>query len=214
MELLVFVQDKIHPDFYLNTKFPKRGDVLVAKPDGWKWGTEELADGRFRIIHALGLAEEDAEILLAPEIDIDPKNPSRVLQFRAFKLDLDNVILGKNLVFFSDHSVVDVVAKGGDLKAIEQKDTVYFKTEEVTILKDAQNNPIGFETLEKVEIADIIKFPVAEITADLPGIDIVGAKIRLNAIIQLDADVIKTIKTLKPRIIDPAVIGDPINIFG
>lgn len=214
MELLVFVQDKIHKDFYLNTKFPKRGDVITAQMDGWKWGTEELADGRFRIIHVLGLSIEDAQILMSPEINTDSKNPSKTLQFRAFKLDLDNSILGDKLDFFSDHTIIDVIAKNGNLKSVEIKETVRFKREKVTILKDKDGNPTGFKTDNEEDIANIITYATADITANLPGIDIVGPKIRKNAIIELDLLTLNKIKTQKKSITDPAVIGDSPSIFG
>lgn len=214
MELLVFVQDKIHDDFYLNTKFPKRGDVIAAQMDGWKWGTEELADGRFRIIRVLGLSIDDAQMLLSSEIDIDPKNPSRTLQFRAFKLDVDNSILKDKLDFFSDHTVVDVVAKNGNLKSVEKKETVHFKRERVIILKDKNGNVTGFKTENEEDIADIITYSTSDLAINLSGIDIVGPKIRKNAIIDLDLLTFDKIRMQKPRIQDPAVIGASPAIFG
>ena len=47
-ELLVRVHDKINEDFYLNCQCTKRGDVIVARPDGWPWGKEELANPDWR----------------------------------------------------------------------------------------------------------------------------------------------------------------------
>lgn len=98
-EILLRVVDKINDsDFYLNCQCTKRGDVIVAKPDGWAWGVEELSNPDWRIVkfpiankvnHDLMLAELGA--MLTPERDIDPTRPSRTLQRRAFHLDLAHV---------------------------------------------------------------------------------------------------------------------------
>lgn len=89
-ELLVRVVDKVNvDDFYLNTKCTKRGDVIVVCPDGWLWGSQELANPEWRIVQVPDLMLEEAEALLAPERDVDPRHPSRTLQRRAFALNLD-----------------------------------------------------------------------------------------------------------------------------
>lgn len=88
-ELLIRVVDKIHDDFYRNTKMTKRGDVIAAKPDGWPWGKDELNDPRWRIVCLPGISLAQAESFLAEEPEKDPANPSRTLQRRAFKFNLD-----------------------------------------------------------------------------------------------------------------------------
>lgn len=92
-ELLIRVTDKINSDFYLNTKCTKRGDVIVARPDGWNWGKDELSLPFWRIVKIPAMDLATAESFLAPEVDADPKQPSKTLQRRVVKFDLDNVNL-------------------------------------------------------------------------------------------------------------------------
>ena len=92
-ELLVRVIDKVNEDFYLNLKCTKRGDVIVACPDGWAWGKEEVRDPNYRIFQIPDMTLSEALALCSPEIDINPETPSRTLQRRMAKLDLDNASL-------------------------------------------------------------------------------------------------------------------------
>lgn len=93
-ELLVRVVDKTNPDDpYLDAQLTKRGDVICVQPDGWPWGIEELKNPDWRIIKLPGIDPDKLASLLAPEIDADPLKPSRVLQRRAFRLDLDHAAL-------------------------------------------------------------------------------------------------------------------------
>lgn len=90
-ELLVRVVDKVNPnDPYLDAKCTKRGDVICVQPDGWVWGREEQTNPEWRIVRVPGLSVTQCLGFLAPEIDIDPQHPSKVLQRRAFKLDVDH----------------------------------------------------------------------------------------------------------------------------
>lgn len=93
-EMLVRVVDKISADPYLNAKLTKRGDVISVQPDGWVWGKEEQKNPDWRIVKLPGVSVTNASQFVAPEKDADPKNPSRVLQSRAARLDLDNLPLG------------------------------------------------------------------------------------------------------------------------
>lgn len=88
-EMLVMAVDKFNPDPYLDAKQYKRGDVVCVQPDGWGWGKEELANPLFRIIKVPGVSVADALVFAESEVDIDPLNPSRMLQARVHKLDLD-----------------------------------------------------------------------------------------------------------------------------
>lgn len=87
-ELLVRVVDKVNDDPYLDVQCTKRGDVIVVQPDGWVWGAEELKNPDWRIVQAPNISVSAATAFLGPELDTDPQRPSRVLQRRAFKLDL------------------------------------------------------------------------------------------------------------------------------
>lgn len=86
-ELLVRVVDKINEDPLLNSKCTKRGDVIVVCPDGWEWSVEERSNPNWRIIKMPDMNMDEASRLLAPELDTDPNQPSRVLQRRAFKIN-------------------------------------------------------------------------------------------------------------------------------
>lgn len=88
-EMLVRVVDKVNTDPYLNAQCTKRGDVIAIQPDGWAWSHLELSSSQWRIIKVPGITVLEASAFLAPEVNIDPQNPSRVLQRRAFKLDVD-----------------------------------------------------------------------------------------------------------------------------
>ena len=96
-ELLVRVVDKINSNPYLNVQLTKRGDVIAICPDGWNWGTEELAHEDWRIICLPNVPESEMASFLQPEINTDPLNPSRMLQSRAFKLDLDHPTLSPHI---------------------------------------------------------------------------------------------------------------------
>lgn len=90
-ELLVRKVDKINSnDFYLNTKCFKAGDVIAVQPDGWLWGKDELNSPNHVIVKLPKVSVSEASFLLTPEIDVDPKNPSKTLQRRAFKFDLNS----------------------------------------------------------------------------------------------------------------------------
>jgi hypothetical protein len=90
-EILVRVRSKSSDDPVLDCKLTKRGDVIVARPDGWAWGAQELANPDWRIIRLPAVPLDEAEAMLAPEPETDPQNPSRMLQRRAFRLDLDSL---------------------------------------------------------------------------------------------------------------------------
>lgn len=92
-ELLLRVTDKINPDFYLNTHCTKRGDVIVVAPDGWSWSALELTLPFWRILKVPALNVSEASAYLAPELDTDPNHPSRTLQRRAFKFDIDSTLV-------------------------------------------------------------------------------------------------------------------------
>lgn len=89
-ELLIRVADKMNDDPFKDAKCTKRGDVIHVAPDGWPWGNEEKTLPFYRIVRLPGVPLEEAQALLGPELDDDPRNPSRVLQRRAFRLDLDH----------------------------------------------------------------------------------------------------------------------------
>ena len=89
-EMLIRVIDKIGDDIYHSARLTKRGDVITAAPDGWPWSKEELSAPFWRVVKLPHVSLEQAQTFLAPELDIDPRNPSKVLQRRAFRFDLES----------------------------------------------------------------------------------------------------------------------------
>lgn len=89
-ELLVRIVDKVHPDPYIDANHStKRGDVIVVRDDGHVWGQAEISNPDWIIIKVLGVSANDASVFVARELDDDAKHPSRVLQARMFRFDLD-----------------------------------------------------------------------------------------------------------------------------
>lgn len=101
-ELLIRVIDKVNPDFYKNCQCTKRGDVIAVCPDGNRWGDRELNAPHYRIIKMPKMTVEEGSILLAPEPEKDPSNPSRTLQRRAFKIDLDSKDIPADITAYID----------------------------------------------------------------------------------------------------------------
>ena len=90
-EFLIRVIDKINTDPYLDCKCLKAGDVIAVQPGGWAWGSSELSTPAWRIILAPGITVSQATAFLGPELPVDPLHPSRMLQRRAFVLDLSKL---------------------------------------------------------------------------------------------------------------------------
>ena len=88
-EFLIRVADKVNPDFYADCQCTKRGDVIVVQADGWGWGKEEKSLPFYRIIRHSNVTVAEASQFLAPELPVDPLNPSKTLKRRQFKLDID-----------------------------------------------------------------------------------------------------------------------------
>lgn len=146
--MLVRVVDKVNRnDPYLDVKLLKRGDVVVVCPDGWQWSALELKSADWRVMHFPDLSVEKAEAFLGPEFDTDPKNPSKMLRRRAFKVDLDSAILP-----------ADVKAAVAEGAKIETKVAVRLTESAALSLK-----------VEKVRLEDPNKF-------DSPGEPIDGVK--------------------------------------
>lgn len=92
-EILLRVHDKVNDDLYLDCKCTKRGDVIVVSPDGWNWGTEERSLPFYRIVKMPGVSVAAAQAFLGRELDTDPTNPSRTLQRRAFRFNIEHASL-------------------------------------------------------------------------------------------------------------------------
>jgi hypothetical protein len=94
-ELLLFAWDHSTqsvptPNQAALAALPKRYDLIDARPDGWRWGIEELGNPWFRVLAWPGVALGDVRAFLSPllpSIDID-MNPTTYWQYRGFYLDL------------------------------------------------------------------------------------------------------------------------------
>ena len=68
----------------------RKGDIIVVKPDGWKWGKEECPP-RFVVVKLPGMAEKDAKYYEQPLMDLtDPENPV-MLKVRKYATDVATV---------------------------------------------------------------------------------------------------------------------------
>ena len=93
-ELLLRVVSKTAPeDLRRDTKLTKRGDVIVVKPDGWRWVGRELTSPQWRILKVPALSVSEASMLLAGEPPDDLVRPSLTRQRRMYRLDIDNAAL-------------------------------------------------------------------------------------------------------------------------
>ena len=95
-EFLIRVHDKVNPDsIYRDVRCLKRGDVVSVCPDGWVWSTRELTFPFWRIVKVVGMALDEAEAFLAPELGDLRLN--KMLRRRAFKVDVDRTTLPKRI---------------------------------------------------------------------------------------------------------------------
>ena len=101
-EILLCVHDRrTTGNVAIDSHAPKQGDVVCVQPDGWTWGVCELGQvvpgnpngnhNFFRIIKLPNVTVNQASNMLAPEVDVDPQNPSPYLQYRARYLDKSKI---------------------------------------------------------------------------------------------------------------------------
>lgn len=107
-ELLICADSKINEDsIYLDTKLPKRGDVISVREDNCLWGDMELHDSQWRIVKAPNLSVEEGSILLSPE---PPSYPDQVygpntLQYRGYYVSEERVVVDPEFAaYLSDSS--------------------------------------------------------------------------------------------------------------
>ncbi len=90
-ELRIRVLDKgLSGDPYVDAAITKPGDVISVVPSGWAWGRQEQLDPSYRIIR-VPASVDDLASLVVPEPELDPVNPSRMLQARLFGLNLSGI---------------------------------------------------------------------------------------------------------------------------
>ncbi len=98
-ELIVSKIDYIHSDFYLNTKTFKRGMVIIARDDNHPWTDTERNNPDWIILKFPGEPKEKFKSYEVQELPKDPINPSKTLQIRAFKIDLDSLVVDDKLSY-------------------------------------------------------------------------------------------------------------------
>ena len=102
MELLIRVVDKVGTDIYKDVGCTKRGHVIVAMPDGHDWTPNELSYPGWRIVRVTGISDAESGALLVTEPGLVT---NRMLQRRAFKVNLDDTTLPAAVIsFIADNS--------------------------------------------------------------------------------------------------------------
>lgn len=222
-ELLVRVMDKTSANPLLDCKLTKRGHVICVQPDGWTWGLEEVANPAWRIVRVPGVDPSDLTGLLAPEPEVDPKNPSLYLQRRAFKLDLDHPEISKAALrtFFDDGQVAPITAKDGEtLEQVKQAEIVPSTSETLTPVKDANGDVIDVRVEKTTTQRTVEKYAVADLSpavaAKLAGLAVekVAATLRANVVADVDPSVIVAVTVAVARIADPKDMGESGTVIG
>lgn len=93
-EFLVFLRTNTHPDPVKNQRgCYKRGDIVVVKPDGWPWGSQETLPDFIRV-KIPGLEVDTAEKYIRHEDDLLSLdalgNPKRLTR-RRYRVRIDDV---------------------------------------------------------------------------------------------------------------------------
>lgn len=91
MELLIRIVDSypgLTGDDAFDSKVSRRGDVIVAVPNGWAWGDKELTEPFWRILKLPNVSEAMAQSLVGEEAPLS-EAPDPTLQFRGFTFDVD-----------------------------------------------------------------------------------------------------------------------------
>lgn len=89
-EILLRVVDKTNEDKALDALCSKRGDVIVVKPDGWPWGTEELKSDVWRVVKLPGVDPETLVDLAMPQFAQVGKELV-IVRYRAKRLAIDKL---------------------------------------------------------------------------------------------------------------------------
>lgn len=114
-ELLVRTQSNVSADSVDDLKCWKRGMVIVAMPDGWAWGKEELSNPLFLIVKVPDMTLAAASAFLGNLIQAgrtDTVNP-----MRAFKLDLDNPVIATQIK--ADRTKENATLLSADVQALK-----------------------------------------------------------------------------------------------
>lgn len=93
-EILLRLTDKVNSNPILDSRLTKRGDVIAVQEDGWPWGDGEISSGEYVVIKLPNVTVSQASPFVSPELEVDPKNPSPVLQRRGFKLNIASIPQG------------------------------------------------------------------------------------------------------------------------
>ena len=89
-EILIRARDKVNAtSVYLDVQCTKRGDVISVQENGWAWGSEELSARYWRIVKLPNVSVSAAVALLVPELPVNPLIPSKTLQRRGFRWNVN-----------------------------------------------------------------------------------------------------------------------------
>ena len=220
-ELLVRVVDKVSVDPVLDARLTKRGHVIVVRPDGWTWGTEELANPDWRLMRVAGADPVDFAGLIVEEPETDPTTPNKFRQRRAFRLDLDASTVDDAGLrsFFDDFTLTPIDVKAETTKtAAAVTETVVSTIEEVVIV-DLPDGTKAATSKTTTVSREVVRYPVGLLddatAAKLGGLAVtfVPADLRTSVVADVDAAVIEKVTVPLPPIDDPSVIGPSPVIF-
>ena len=116
-EMLVRVIDKpLSGNPALDSKRSMRGDVIVAKPDGWPWSEEEKSNPAWRIFKS-DLSLTDAEAMRSSEPGNPKINPN--LRRYLFKFDIDSMPAGIKTAITKIPKNIIINISATDLKSVK-----------------------------------------------------------------------------------------------
>ena len=91
-ELFIMGYDKTHTDPKIDPLCPKKGIVITAQDDGWKWSKAELGSA-YKILKLPGVAKNDPKVvaLMQPDgTDLDDIDKAVITHRRKTAIDLDS----------------------------------------------------------------------------------------------------------------------------
>lgn len=96
IDFLIQLVDETDPNFYVNVGLPKQGDVYLIHQFQNSWGVF-FTDNSHWGIYTMNVSLSDGCLYMNPQIDQDPSNPSRMLQFRDRNVDVTQIKQGMTI---------------------------------------------------------------------------------------------------------------------
>lgn len=90
-ELLIKAFSVVHEDPTLNAQAYKRGDIVVAMPDGHQWGAKERNTAHFLIVQVPDMSLEEARSLTEPLTGYDIMTGDEIVTLRRRYFCAENI---------------------------------------------------------------------------------------------------------------------------